>query len=462
MAIVGVCFQSDVLLDPAEAPISCPQQLLHFMEYLRPGGGGSRFTLSTSLAIEGPLDVDALWWAVQQVSLRHDILRTVVTHRDGVSFQRVVTDEPASLEIVELAGRDGAPDLAPAYISRAEAHEFRLDAPPLLRAYLGSLGPDRHLLSLVVHHSVSDGWSLQVLERDVAAFYAARVTGAQPPKPLTWQYVDYARDQHETVTGRRMAAGLRYWEEQLNGVSPVRLPIQGRVATASAARKVSAGFEGGAQLASALWKFAEAEGVTLFMVLLTAYKLLLHRLTGQEDIAVPTLWADRSREETEKMVGFFINALLLRTRVERGVSGRDLLRRVRDTCLDAFEYGYVPLLRIFEQVTDAALLLAEDDCMIMPFQAWPLPSSSRRIAFGPACSASHVERLSGSGEAPLPVDGLITVFFDAERLAGTIDYSPELLSADHALAMGRGLTDVTARLIAHPDESLACIAGCLP
>src|SRR5262249_23084039 len=136
-------FVNHVLLDDAEAPISFPQQLLRFMEYLRPGGGGARFTLSTSLAIDRPLDVDALRWAVQQVSLRHDILRTVVTHCDGVSFQRVVTDEPAVLEITEVAAGDGAAaDAESTFISRAEAHEFRLDAPPLLRARLGRVGPN--------------------------------------------------------------------------------------------------------------------------------------------------------------------------------------------------------------------------------------------------------------------------------------------------------------------------------
>jgi hypothetical protein len=452
-----------VLFDSAEAPISFPQQLLHFLEYLRPGGAGSRFTLSTSLAIEGPLDVDALRWAVEQVTLRHDILRSVVTHCDGVSFQRVVTDEPATLEIIDPGGRDGADsDLTSELVSMAEAHEFSLDAPPLLRACLGCLGPDRHLLSLVVHHSVSDGWSLQVLERDVAGFYTARVTGSEPPKPLTWQYTDYARDQQETITGRRMTTGLRYWRERLAGVPAIRLPIDGSVASASASRKVSVSFEGGEELAAALWRFTQAENLTVFMVLLTAYKLLLHRLTGQEDIAVPTLWADRGRVETESMVGFFINGLLLRTRVEGGLSGRELLGRVRDTCVDAFEHSDVPLLRILEQVTDAALLLADDDHVIMPFQVWPLPSSSRRIAFGPDCSASHVERLSGSGELPLPVDGLITVWYDERRVAGTIDYSPELLSADHALAMARGLAELTGRLVEHPDRPAAWIADGLP
>src|SRR5262249_37275276 len=150
---------------------------------------------------------------------------------------------------------------------------------------------NRHLLTLVVHHSVSDGWSLQVLERDVAAFYTARVTQAEPPRPLSWQYADYARHQHETITGRSMATGLRDWQQQFTRAPAIGPSIRGSVAAASAARKLSVGFEGGEDLAGAVWRFTQAEDLTVFMVLLTAYKLLLHGLTGEEDIAVPTLWA---------------------------------------------------------------------------------------------------------------------------------------------------------------------------
>lgn len=443
------------MFDYPEVPLSFPQQLLRFFEYLRPGGVGSLFNLSTEVVLEGDLDIPALKWAVQRVSLRHDVLRTSIIAGEGVPFQRVATEKPADLDVVPLNSQEEEAAVHQ-FLSKTDTWEFDLEAPPFFRAFLGCLGGDRYILSLVVHHSVADGWSLPILVRDLAAFYAARVADAPEPLPLVWQYADYARHQHRTVTSETMVRSLQYWQECLTGVPILRLLVDFPAGSEITSRLRTLYFEFDEPLSSALQRLVKRERVTMFMALLSAYKILLHSMTRLEDIAVPTLAAGRIRRETENMVGFFLNPMLLRTRINATQSFREILSRVRKTCLGAYAHQEVPLLSVIEEIPDVASLLADEDFVIMPFQFLQFPQSTMQAEFGPRCSAVQLtRRLVQNSEMALPLDALVSTRLVNGRITGTINYRTDLFKEDTVGEMAESFECLTRCLVANPEASLA-------
>ncbi|MFE9429223.1 condensation domain-containing protein [Kitasatospora sp. NPDC006697] len=300
--------------------------------------------------IAGPLDVAALDAAVSDVVARHEALRTSFPAEDDTPYQSVEAVDSVRLRVAELPGEDAGKLAADC------RRVFDLAREPPVRVTLFRVSEQRHVLQLVLHHIVVDGWSVRPLMRDLAQAYAARRAGAQPDwEPLPVQFGDFAQWQREVLGSAEdpsslMSGQLDFWRSALAGL-PVELTLP-----ADRDRPERAGYRGGAvpvatdaELHRRLREIAQECGATLFMVVHAALAALWHRLGAGEDIPVGTVAAGRVDRSLDELVGFFVNTLALRTDLSGNPDFRELIARVRDFDLDAFDHQDVP----FEQVVHA-------------------------------------------------------------------------------------------------------------
>jgi natural product biosynthesis luciferase-like monooxygenase protein/amino acid adenylation domain-containing protein/FkbM family methyltransferase len=432
-------------------PLSFAQQRLWFIQQLDPANVA--YNMAAATRLEGTLDADALRRALDTVVQRHEALRTVFAPGDGEPVQRVLAAMPVALETDDLGDVDPAD--ADAEVERRagleQARPFDLAAGPLLRARLLRLTPERHVLLLVMHHVVGDGWSRGIIVREISALYTAYVTGREPAlAPLPVQYPDYAVWQRARMQGERLEAQLGYWTDKLAGAPPtLELPAdRPRPARLSFAGRTHR-FPLPADAADALRALAREEGATLFMVLLAAFKTLLARYTGQGDLVVGTPVANRGRAETEGLVGFFANTLALRTELSDDPTFREALARVRETALGAYAHEELP----FERLVDA--LGAERSLSRSPvFQVMFLLDESPLRAM----------RLPGLELAPVRADAR-TSLFDLtlgvenreDGLTARIEYATDLFDAATVERMVEHFRVLLAGIAAAPDARLSAL-----
>ncbi|MBW3654991.1 MAG: amino acid adenylation domain-containing protein, partial [Gemmatimonadetes bacterium] len=316
--------------------------------------GSAAYNLPAVVRLRGRLDADALRWSLDEVVRRHEALRTVFREVDGAPAQVMVP--AAGLALPELDLRPLDADARSAALGRhvrdEAARPFDLAAGPLMRAALLWLDGEEAVLLVTMHHIVSDGWSMRVLVREVAALYEARVTNQPSPlADMAVQYADYAAWQRAWLAGAVLEERLAYWRARLAGAPPVlelptdypRPAVQGRRGERTAMVLPR-------PLVDALQALSRQEGATLFMTLLAAFKALLARQAGQDDVVVGTPVANRTRTEAEGLIGFFVNTLALRTDLSGAPSFRELLARVRETTLGAYVNQDVPFERVLEEL----------------------------------------------------------------------------------------------------------------
>ncbi|HEX2204790.1 MAG TPA: amino acid adenylation domain-containing protein [Longimicrobium sp.] len=330
------------------APLSFPQERLWVADQLT--GGGATYVVPTGIRIRGALDAGALARAVAEIVRRHDALRTTFAEADDEPVQVVHPYSGFDLPVIDLTAvspgeRDAALD---AWAEEEAAHPFDLAAGPLFRARLVRLADDDHALLVSLHHVVADGWSLAVLFRELDALYAAFRRGEPSPlAPLPVQYADFAAWQRAHASDERMERAVEWWRGRLGGLPEVlELPAdRPRPAVASHAGAVLS-IRLPAALAESLRELSRGEGATTFMALLAGLDALLHRWTGATDFAVGTPVAGRTSPEVEGLIGFFVNTLVLRADLSDDPSFRALLRRARETTLDAYAHQDVPFERL--------------------------------------------------------------------------------------------------------------------
>jgi amino acid adenylation domain-containing protein len=337
-------------------PASFAQSRLWFLERLDPDAAA--YTMAGALHLRGALDRPALARALDRLVARHEVLRTVLEEARGEPVQRIAPPVRRPLPWIDLSGL--ADDVREGELERigrgAARRRFALDRDPPLRALLVSVGTAGHSAVFVLHHVAADGWSLGVLYRDLAALYAAEIgsgDGDRAPAldELPIQYADYASWQRKRFREGVLEPQLAYWRGRLADGPPL-LELPG-----DRTRPARPSFRGRgrpvrlpAALAAQLRTLSRREGVTLFMTLLAAFDTLLYRWTGQDDVVVGAPIANRRRRELEGLVGFFVNMLVLRTDLSGAPSFRDLLARVRETCLGAYEHQDVPFERLVEEL----------------------------------------------------------------------------------------------------------------
>jgi amino acid adenylation domain-containing protein len=333
-----------------ELPLSFAQQRLWFLDQAMPGGFA--FNIAEAMRLRGILNVSALELTLNEVTRRHEVLRTTFLSINGHARQVIAPALKVNLPMVDLSKLP--PEVRESEVLRLAELEaqrpFDLAHGPLVRAGLLRLAEDDHVLLFTMHHIVSDAWSMGVLAREVAALYRSFLHGEPSPLPdLPLQYADFAHWQRERLQDGTLDTQLAYWREHLAGApSLLDLPTD-------RPRKAEPTFTGARYsisfsetLTDSLKALSHKEGSTLFMTLLTAYNVLLHHYSGKDDILVGTDVANRNRLETEQLIGFFINQLVLRGRVDSASSFHELLVQVRDLTLAAYAHQDLPFDRLLD------------------------------------------------------------------------------------------------------------------
>ncbi len=330
--------------------LSLAQERLWFLNQLNPGS--PVFNVPLAVRLSGLIDPTALERSINEVVRRHDSLRTIFITVDGQAVPVTDSELAVSLRFIDLTSCPVEEREAKSHrlLAREASEPFDLTRGPLIRATLLRLDQEQHIFLVVMHHITSDGWSLVLFFEELSSIYDASCRGEQSPlASLPIGYADYAAWQREWLQGEVLQKQLSYWKKQLGGELPIlELPTdrpRPAARTFNGAREWLVLSE---QLTDSILELAQREGVTLFMALLAAFKVLLYRYTGQKDVIVGSPIANRPRTETESIIGFFLNNLALRTNLAGTPSFREALARVRATALTAYAHQDVPIEKLIE------------------------------------------------------------------------------------------------------------------
>ncbi|WEH34008.1 amino acid adenylation domain-containing protein [Streptomyces sp. AM 4-1-1] len=327
-------------------PLSFAQERLWFMEQFAPGTAA--YNIPVARRLHGPLDGPALQRSLDAVLARHETLRSryPVTD-DGRPVLEIADPAPFLLRTAEAESEEQAARL----VDELAALPFDLVNGPLVNGLLVRLADDDHVLLLVVHHSVSDGWSSEVLVSEVLRGYAAYARGEPDPLPeLAVQYGDFALWQRDRLSGDRLAAEVAYWAGELAGVRPLELPGPRPRPERQTFVGAGYGFDVDRRLLDQLTELGREHGATVHMVMLAAFQLVLSRFSGQRDFAVGSPVAGRPEPELEGLVGMFVNVLALRARLDGDPTFTELLARIRETCLEAYAHQELPFAQLVSEL----------------------------------------------------------------------------------------------------------------
>jgi len=384
-------------LPPGAVPqLSFAQERLWFLDQLNPDS--AVYSVPLTVKLSGRIDPEILERSVNEIVRRHDVLRTTFATVDGRPVPDTRSKVHVHLQNHDLTSQPENEGEARAVLDREAETPFDLSSGPLIRATLVTLDEQRHIFLVVMHHIISDGWSLVLFFQELSAIYEAFSRGeASPLAKLAVQYADYAAWQRQWLQGETLQTQLNYWKQQLGGELPVlELPSdrpRPAVQTFNGARAWLVLPE---PITESLLALSQREGVTLFIALLAIFKVLLYRYTGEEDIIVGSPIANRPQTETESIIGFFLNNLALRSDLSGDPSFREVLARVRKTALEAYAHQDVP----FEKLIDA--LRPERDLSRTPiFQVYfnlfnfgaeiRLPGGDETVSFVEAWAQSEEE-----------------------------------------------------------------------
>jgi len=328
--------------------LSFAQQRLWFIYQMKPDSVA--YNVPAAVLLKGHLDVAVLEQTISEVMKRHESLRTTFVLIDGQPAQVINPAKPVKIPVVDLSHMPEAiRETEVLRLANEEAEQpFNLSDGPVLRVGLLRLASEEHVVLFTMHHIISDGWSAGIFVKEVAAHYAAFLQGKPSPLPdLEIQYADFAAWQREWLKGEALEEQLSYWEKQLAGAPAVlELPADRPRPAVHTFKGAVHEFEIPATVVQSLKTIGNREGATLFMTLLAAFNTLLSHYTGQEDIVVGTDIANRNHAETEGLIGFFINQIVMRTDLSGDPRFIELLRRVRAEAFDAYAHQDLPFERL--------------------------------------------------------------------------------------------------------------------
>ncbi|HEV2756773.1 MAG TPA: AMP-binding protein, partial [Actinomycetota bacterium] len=433
-----------------ELELSFAQQRLWFLDQLEPGG--AEYKLVRSYRLKGTLDRAALQQSLSEIVARHEALRTTFVTVDDRPVQVVSPPAPVALELVdlgELADKERL-EAARRLASEESQRPFELDRGPLLRVTLLRLDDDDHVLVLVMHHIVSDGWSMGVFTRELTALYEAFSQGRPSPlEPLAIHYPDYALWQRRYLAGETLEAQLSYWKDKLKGLPPVlELPTDHPRPAVKTSRGATVAFELDPDLLARLKELSRGHDATLFMTLLAAFQTLLSRYSGRDDIAVGTPAAGRTRSEIEPLIGFFVNTLVMRGDLSGDPSFSELLKRVRDTALGAYAHQDVP----FEKLVDE--LQPERDLSHTPL--FQVMFALQRLQGQDALRLSGLDlEPFNTADATAKFDLTLELVESDDAVGGRIEYNADLFEPDTIARMAGHLANLLKAIAATPEAPLS-------
>ncbi|WP_038436646.1 non-ribosomal peptide synthetase [Pseudomonas brassicacearum] len=439
-------------------PLSFSQQRLWFLDHLDHAAGAA-YHLPLALRLKGPLDKVALQATLDRLVARHETLRTRFELVDGEPLQKIApADYGFQLEQQDLRTiADEERKATLEHIGQINATQlFDLNLGPLMRGHLVQLADEEHVLFMTLHHIVSDGWSNSVLAREVSVLYTAFSQGQKDPlPPLALQYVDYAAWQRRSLEGPALQAQIDFWHQHLEGAPALlNLPLD-------RPRPALQSYAGGIlkcsfspALSADLRAFSQAQGTTLFMVLLAGWSVLMSHLSGQDDVVVGTPVANRQRPELEALIGFFANTLALRVRTERDTRVDELLARIKDLTLAAYNQQDLP----FEQVVSALqptrsmshsplfqVMLSLDNTPPKPLQ---LPGLEVQTLQSP----HHTTQFDLS----------LSLIDTGERISGSLQYANDLFDTETVQHIAGLFANVLEHLVADEQQSIGQLLADTP
>jgi len=432
-----------------ECPLSFEQRRLWFLDQLQPGNPA--YNVPAAVRLCGRLNRRALEESLNELVRRHEALRATIRAAGGQPVQVISQTFAVTLPMVDLRHLPQAERETEALRLANEERQksFDLMRGPLLRTTLLQLDEQEHVILLTIHHIIVDAWSMAVIVKEVAALYAAFSAGLDSPlsEPAI-RYTDFIRRQHEMIQGELVQTQIAYWNRRLaNAPSVLKLPWDYPRPPAQTFRGASDSFELSETLSDGLQELSRREGVTLFMTLVAAFQILLHRYSGQDDISVGTPVANRNRAEVDGLIGCFVNSVVIRTNLAGNPTFRELLGRVREIALEAYAHQDVP----FESVVEAVDPLRD-----------PSQTPLFQVMFVLHNVPMPAIELTGLKLTPLDVESgtatfdLTLVMQVGEKLRASVEYNTDLFEAatirrmiGHFINLLEGITSNPGQRISH-------------
>ncbi|OQP46203.1 non-ribosomal peptide synthetase [Niastella populi] len=330
--------------DVSQIPLSFSQERVWFIDKLK---GSENYHISLVLSIKGKPEINFLENAFRAIINRHEVLRTVFVEKEGIPFQEILTADKWRLIYNDKVSGGEEEEL----INREISTPFDLARDFMVRAQLLQIKEQEYTLIIVIHHIASDGWSMPIFIRELVMFYKAFVNKSSAGLPaLPVQYADYSLWQKQYLTGPVLNRKMQYWKEKLEGLEPLGLPTDHPRPAVQSFRGKTCHFVINKQLNWQLGELCREQGLTLFTVLLAAFKVMLYRYTGSTDIAVGIPVANRTQQEILPLIGFFVNTLVLRTELGTDTPFIDLLAKVKETTLEAYQHQEAPFEKVVEKL----------------------------------------------------------------------------------------------------------------
>ncbi|HVG20491.1 MAG TPA: amino acid adenylation domain-containing protein, partial [Blastocatellia bacterium] len=433
----------------SDLPPSFAQLRLWIIDQFDPGS--PLYNIYAAVGLSGALNTPALEKSIGEILKRYEALRTTFTISGGQVVQVINEISDWRLPVTDLRQIDeyGREREAMRIAAEEARGSFDLEAGPLFGANLLRLGDENHWLLVTMHHIVSDGWSMGVFVRELAALYEAFSEGKPSPlEELPIQYADFAVWQREWLQGDELVRQLDYWKQQLADSPPaLELPTDRPRPPFQTFSGTHESLHVSNDLTEALKGLSRREGVTLFMTLLAAFDVLLYRYSGQEDILVGAPIANRNRQEVEGLIGFFVNTLVMRTDLSGGPSFLELLGRVREVTLGAYAHQDLPFEKLVEELH-------------------PVRDLSRtplfQVMFDLQNAPAEPLKLEGLSVTPLPVEGrtakfdlTLTLAESEGGLVGSLEYNTDLFGAATVKRMLEHFQVLLAGAVASPDEKIS-------
>lgn len=433
---------------PERIPLSYAQQRLWFIDQLE--GGSAEYNMPQALRLRGDLDLRALQRTLDTIVERHEILRTHFAQIEGQPVQIIEPPQSVKLPIEDLTGL--AEDEQRNRVLKAMGKEweepFNLATGPVLRMRLIKVAERDHILLRNFHHIVSDGWSQSVFNREFMLLYEAFQQGGNNPlSPLSIQYADFALWQRKWLDEKALAQDIAYWKQQLEGIpEQLELPRDHPRAAMQTYKADYCSAVLSAEQMIALKQFGQRHQATLYMTLLSAFEVLLSRYSGQDDIVVGSPIANRRDARLEELVGFFVNSLVMRVRVNPQQSFIDLLSSVRKTALDAYQHQDVPFERLVEALAPERSLNKTPIFQVV-FALQNAPMGSQQLP------GLEIERIAGD-ELLVRFDLELHVFEFENEIGFYWLYNQGLFDHARMEQMARQYVKLLNEVVANADKSV--------
>jgi amino acid adenylation domain-containing protein len=432
-----------------ELPLSFAQQRLWFLNELQPGN--HYYHVPVAIRLSGPLNLRILEQTLTEVMRRHEVLRTNFPKVNGSPVQRILPASDFQFPVIDLRSytEEGRQAKVLRIIEEETRRPFDLENGLMLRVVLLRLAEEEQVVFFMMHHIVSDAWSSTILINEVSTLYRAFLNNEPSPLPeLPIQYADYAIWQREWLSGQVLEDELEHWRKELVGIAPVlELPADHPRPPVQKFEGASESYQISEQVAQRLKDLSRNEGVTMFMTMLAAFKALLYRYTGQEDLLVGAPISGRNLIETESLIGFFTNTLALRTRVSPQSSFVSLLQQVRDVMFKAYAHQELPFEKLVEELNPERSL-----------SHTPL----LQIIFGYYSNRDETLDLPGVKLTPVgfksrtaKFDLVHNVTENSGRLNGSILYNTDLFEPETIHRMARHYAMLLAAIANNPKQAIA-------